>query len=48
MRIHVIPTWKEVRNYIERVRQGETPDECWEREVVSAHWDRLCCYAPSI
>lgn len=46
MRIHVIPTWREVRNYIERVRQGEAPDECWEQEVVSAHWDRLCCYAP--
>ena len=46
MKINVINTYKEVRKYIERVQNGESPALCWEEEVVSPYWDRLCCYAP--
>lgn len=46
MKINVINTYKEVRNYIERVQNGDSPALCWEEEVVFPYWDQLCCYAP--
>lgn len=46
MKIDVINTCKETRNYIARVKNGEAPGICWEEEVVSVHWQKLCCYAP--
>ncbi|MGN0801263.1 MAG: DUF2268 domain-containing putative Zn-dependent protease [Candidatus Faecivicinus sp.] len=46
MRIDVINTCEEVRRYIQRVKDGESPEICWEEEVISGCWDRLCCYAP--
>ncbi|MGN0634042.1 MAG: hypothetical protein ACI4JW_09275 [Oscillospiraceae bacterium] len=46
MKINVINTYKEIRKYIERIKNGESPDVCWEEEVISSYWERLCCYAP--
>ena len=46
MKIDVINTYNEILKYIERVKSGESPDVCWEEEVLSVHWERLCCYAP--
>ena len=46
MKVEVINTCKETKKYIERVKKGECPNICWEEEVVSVYWERLCCYAP--
>ena len=46
MKIDVINTFREIRKNIERVKSGEAFDVCWEEEVISAYWEKLCCYAP--
>lgn len=46
MKINVINTYKEIRKFIERIKNGESPNVCWEEEVLSAYWDKLCRYAP--
>ena len=46
MEVRVINTYKEIRNYITRVKNGDSPALCWEEEVVSVYWEHLCCYAP--
>lgn len=46
MKIDVINTYKEIEKYIERVEGGEAPEACWEEEVISKYWEKLCCYAP--
>ena len=46
MKIDVKNTYKEIRKYIERVKKGESPEVCWEEEVIAAYWETLCCYAP--
>ena len=46
MKIDVKNTYKEIRKYIERVKNGESPEICWEEEVIAFYWEKLCCYAP--
>lgn len=46
MKVDVKNTYKEIRKYIERVKKGESPEVCWEEEVIAFYWDKLCCYAP--
>jgi riboflavin biosynthesis pyrimidine reductase len=46
MEVRVINTYQEIRNYIARVKNGDSPTLCWEEEVISVYWDQLCCYAP--
>ena len=46
MKIEVINTYNEIKKYVEKVKNGEEPEVCWENEVVSVYWEKLCCYAP--
>lgn len=46
MKVDVKNTYKEIRKYIERVKKGESPEVCWEEEVIAVYWEKLCCYAP--
>lgn len=46
MKVDVKNTYKEIRKYIERVKKGESPEVCWEEEVIAFYWEKLCCYAP--
>lgn len=46
MKITVINTYENVKQYIKKVQSGGNVDECWEKEVVAPFWDNLCCYAP--
>lgn len=46
MEIIVVNVCKEVRNYIDRVKKGDSPETCWEEEVISKYWEQLCIYAP--
>lgn len=46
MKINVINSYLGVKKYIDRVTNGEYAKLCWENEVLSPHWETLCCYAP--
>ena len=46
MNIEVINACRAVRRYIDRVKNGDSPKNSWEEEVIAEIWERLCCYAP--